>query len=234
MENKFKISFAVILILTIIGCRNIDKKENESVQKETALVQMELGKWNKQNDSLGVELNVSNFKNWRDLINRTEKIVCNDSIPRITLTTDSEIKTIYFRNTCSKEDSFRIIKTKNVISIYNNKISKNLESSIPLDSLENVLRRNIENNGENLELSESPEKLTVCIQYDDKNNFKNLTKTLKQLTETYYQITNKTDLKILLIDENYFSPPPRPKDVILKKTTPQYRQPLHNPLNYDN
>jgi hypothetical protein len=212
MENKFKISFAVILILTIIGCRNIDKKENESVQKETALIQMEFGKWNKQNDSLGVELDVNNFENWLELINRTEKIVYNDSIPKITSTTDSEIKTIYFRNTCSKEDSFRIIKTKNVIAIYNNKISKNNESGIPLDSLENVLRKNIENNGENLGLSESSEKLTICIQYDDKNDFKNLPNILKQLTETYYRITNKTDLKILLIDENYFSPPPRLKD----------------------
>ncbi|EDP69596.1 hypothetical protein FBALC1_05408 [Flavobacteriales bacterium ALC-1] len=214
MENKFKISFTVILILTIIGCQNINKKENVSEQKETALVQMEFGKWNNQNDSLGVELDVNNFENWLELINRAEKIVCNDSIPKITSTTDSEIKTIYFRNTCSKEDSFRIIKTKNVISIYNNKISKNKESGIPLDSLENVLRKNIENNGENLELSESPEKLMICIQYDDKNDFENLPNTLKQLTETYYRITNKTDLKILLVDKKYFSPPPRPKDEI--------------------
>lgn len=208
MENK--ISFAALLILTIIGCRNIDKKENESVQKETALVQIEFGKWNGQNDSLGVELDVNNFNSWFDLINRTEKIVCNDSIPKITLTRDSEIKTIYFRNTCSKEGSFRIIKTKNVIAIYNNMISKNNESGIPLDSLENVLRKDIENNGKNPGLSESPEKLTICIQYDDKNEFNNLTNILNQLTETYYQITNKTDLKILLIDKNYFSPPQRP------------------------
>src|SRR5690606_22979361 len=123
--------------------------------------------------------------------NRTEKIVCNDSIPKITSTTDSEIKTIYFRNTCLKKDSIRIIKTKNVIEIYNNKISKNDESGIPLDSLENVLRKDIENNGKNLELSESSEKLTICIQFDDKNDFKNLPNILKQLTETYYRITNK-------------------------------------------
>ena len=83
-----------------------------------------------------------------------------------------------------------------------------------MDSLENVLRKNIENKGENPELSESPEKLTICIQYDDKNDFDNLPKTLKQLTETYYRITNKTDLKILLVDKKYFSPPPRPKDEI--------------------
>ena len=212
MENKIKVSFAVILILTIIGCRNTDKKEKESTQKETALVQMEFGKWNRQNDSLGVELDVNNFENWIDLINRTEKIVCNDSIPKITSTTDSEIKTIYFRNTCLKEDSIRFIKLKNVIGIYNNKISKNNKSGIPLDNLENVLRKDIENNGENLGLSESSEKLTICIQYDDKNEFKNLPNILNQLAETYYRITNKTDLKILLIHENYFSPPPSPND----------------------
>ncbi|GAL68859.1 hypothetical protein [Jejuia pallidilutea] len=212
MENKFKISFAVILILAIIGCQNIDKKEKESVQKETALIQMEFGKLETQNNSLGIELNVNNFKNWSDLDNRTEKIVCNDSLPKITLTTDNEIKTIYFRNTCLKQDPARIIKTKNVIGIYNNTISKNKEYGIPLDSLESVLRKDIENKGKNLELSESSEKLTICIQYDDKNDFKNLPNILKQLTETYYRITNRTDLKILLVDENYFSPPPRPRE----------------------
>jgi hypothetical protein len=214
MKNINKIPFAVILILTIIGCRNIDKKENEPEQKETALVKMEFGKWNKENDSLGVELDVNNFENWLELTNRTEKIVCDDSIPRITLTTDSEIKTIYFRNSCLKEDPIKIIKTKNVIEIYNNEINKNKEYGIPLDSLENVLRKDIENHGKNPELSESPEKLMICILYDDKNEFKNLPNILNQLTETYYRITNKTDLKILLIDKNYFSPPPMAKDKI--------------------
>lgn len=212
MENKLKISFAVLLILVIIGCRNTDIKEKESTQEETGLVQMEFGKWNRPNDSLGVELNTEKFNNWNDLVERAGKIVCNDSIPKITLATDNEIKTIYFRNTCLKEGSTKMIKTKNVIEIHNNKISKNKEYGIPLDSLEGVLRKDIENKGKNLQLSESPEKLTICIQYDDENNFKNLPNILNQLTETYYRITNKTDLKILLIDENYFSSPPMPKE----------------------
>ena len=214
MRNNIKVSFVLILSLTIIGCRNADKKEKESTGKETALVQMEFGKWNSQNDSLGVELNVSSFENWIDLINRIEKIVCNDSIPKITATTNNEIKTIYFRNTCLEEDVIRFIKLKNVIGIHNNKIRKNNESRIPLDNLENVLRKDIENNGKELSLSESSEKLTICIQYDDKNEFNNLPNILNQLTDTYYRITNKTDLKILLVDERYFSPPPRPKDKI--------------------
>jgi len=212
MKNTLKTSFVLALILLINGCGKVEKKEHEPIEKETAIVQMEFGKWNKQNDSLGIELDVNNFENWIDLINRIEKIVCNDSIPKITSTTNSEIKTIYFRNTCPKKDSIRFIKLKNVIGIYNNKISKNNESSIPLDSLENVLRKDIKNNGKNLGLSESSEKLTICVQYDDKNEFKNLPNILNQLTETYYRITNKTDLKIILVDENYFGPPLRPKN----------------------
>jgi len=212
MEKKIRMSFVFLLILAIIGCQNIDKKVNESVQKETGLVQIEFGKLNQQNDSLSVELDVNSFENWSDLINRTEKIVCNDSVPKITLTTDNEIKILYFKNTCLKEESSRIIKTKNVIGIYNNKISKNNESGISLDSLESVLRNDIENNGKNIRLSESSKKLTICIQYDDKNDFKNLGDILKEITETYYRITNKMDLKVLLIDETYFSPPSRPKE----------------------
>ena len=87
MENKLKISFAVLLILVIIGCRNTDEKEKESTQEETSLVQMEFGKWNRPNDSLGVELNTEKFNNWNDLVERAGKIVCNDSIPKITLAT---------------------------------------------------------------------------------------------------------------------------------------------------
>ena len=144
------------------------------------------------------KLNVNNFGNWTGFVNRIEKIVCNDSLPKITLATDNEIKTIYFRNTCLKDGSARIIKTKNVIEVHNNKINKNTEYGIPLDSLEGVLRKDIENKGKNLELSESPEKLTICIQYDDENNFKNLPNILNQLTETYYRITNKHIYKILI------------------------------------
>jgi len=211
MENKFKISFVIILILAIIGCQNIDKKEKESVQKEIALIQMKFGKGKTQNESRGVELNTKKFTNWNDVVERAGNIVCNDSIPKITLTTNNEIKTIYFSNSCLEEGAIRLIKLKNVIGIYNNKISKNNENDIPLDRLESILKKDIENNGEKSELSESPEKLIICIQFDGKNEFENLPNILKQLTATYYRITNKTDLKILLVDENYFSPPSRPK-----------------------
>ena len=202
----------MLLVMTIIGCQNLDKKEKNLVQKEKPFVQKEFGKWKTKNDSLGVELDFNRFKNWTDLVKRTEEIICNDSLPKITLKTDKELKTIYFRNFCWNDDSFKFVKQKNVFEIYNDTINRNGERTFPLDSLESVLRRDIKNNGENPRLSENPEKLMIFVYYDNKYGFKKLPETLDQLTETYNRITNKTDIKISLIDKENFSPPLPPKN----------------------
>ncbi|WP_282136615.1 hypothetical protein [Seonamhaeicola maritimus] len=212
MRAKIKLSSLILLILTLIGCGNTDKKEKEANEKETQLIQMEFGKLAIENSSLGVELKTNQFNNWVDLVERTGKTVCNDSLPKITLTIDNKTKTIYFRNPCWEDDSYNIIKQKNVIEIHNNKIFKNKESIFPMDSLKGVLKRDIENDGENPMLSENSEKLMVFISYDQNNGFKNLSSILNQLTETYYRITNKTDIKIWLTDREYFRLPPRPEE----------------------
>lgn len=205
MKKTLIIPFQIILILSIIGCQNIDKKEKESVQKEREVVQTEFGILKPERDSLSVELDINNFNNWFDLVNRVEKIACNDSLPKLTLASDKALNTIYFLNTCLEDESMHLIKTKNIIEIHNNKINQNV---FPLDSLESVLRRDIENNGKNPEWSESPEKLIVFISFDTKNEFDKLPHTLKQLTETYNRITNKTDIKIWLDNKEHFNPPP--------------------------
>ena len=217
MRTKIKLSPLILLVLTIIGCGNIDKKEKGSKEKETYLIQMEFGNLASENSSLGVELKTNQFDNWFDLVERTGKIVCNDSLPKITLTLDNKIKTIYLRNPCWEDDSSKIIKQKNVIEIHNNKIFKNKKSIFPIDSLKSVLKRDIENNGGNPILSENSEKLLVFISYDKNNGFKNLSSTLNQLTETYYGVTNNTDIKIWLTDKEYFNPPPRPEEKTEKK-----------------
>lgn len=211
MRTNIKLSSLVLLIFTIIGCGDIDKKGKESTEKETNLIQLEFGRLASKNSSLGVELKPNQFNNWVDLVERAGRIVCNDSLPKITLTTDNKNKTIYFRNPCWEDDSYNIIKQKNIIEIHNNKIFKNRENIFPIDSLKSVLKRDIENNGENSMLSENSEKLTVFISYDKNNEFKNLSSTLNQLTDTYYGITNNTHIKIWLTDKDYFKPPPQPE-----------------------
>lgn len=202
MKDNIKISFLILLILTIIGCQNSEKKERQLVQKD-------FGKWNKESDGLGVELALNRFDNWKDLIKRTEKIACNDSIPKITLKSDNEIKTIYFQNPCWENFASILIKQKNTIEIHNDTINKNYENFYPLDSLESVLKRDIENNGKNPKLSDSPEKLLIYVSYD-KNGLENLPKTLDKLTQAYERITNKTDINIWLNEKFDIPPPPPP------------------------
>jgi hypothetical protein len=207
MRTNIKISFLILLILTIIGCQNSEKKEKQ-------LVQIDFGKWDKESVNLGVELVYNRFENWKDLLKRTEKIACNDSIPKITLKSDKKIKTIYFHNPCWENFACILLKQKNTIEIHNDTINKNYENFYPLDSLESVLKRDIENNGENPKLSDNPEKLLIYVSYD-KNGFENLPKTLDKLTQAYERITNKTDINIWLNEKfDIPPPPPPPKEII--------------------
>jgi len=208
MKTKIKISVLIFLVLAIIGCQNVEKKEGNLNQEKKMLNQKEFGKLKTGNDSLEVEININQFSNWIVLADRTEEIVCNDSLPIIRLTTDKELKTIYFHNVCWDGSSFQGIKQKNVVEIQNELIKKN-ERIFPMDSLKSVLRRNIENYGKNPQLAENPNKLAILISYD--NEFQNLPNILNQITKTYEKITNKTDINIRLINKENFKIPPIPK-----------------------
>ena len=200
-------SFVIILTLLINGCGKVEKKEQKSIEKETPIVQSKFGKYNAKNDSLSVELNTKKFNNWNDLVERAGKIVCNDSIPKITLKTNNEIRTIYFHNPCWENDSYKIIKSKNVIEIHNDTIFKYEKGSFPLDSLESVLKKDITNNGINPMLSENSKKIVISISYDKKNKFNKLLENLDKLTEKYYEITKNTDIEIWLTDKEFLKLP---------------------------
>ena len=193
-------TFLILLVLTIVGCQNYEKKENLLVQKE-------FGKWRKDYDSLSVELNLKEFNNWKELIEQAERISCNDSVPKITFITEKILKTIYFQNPCWENFGCILIKEKNVIEIHNNKISKNFGELYPLDSLESILKRDYENNGKNPSLNDNPEKLLIKISYD-KNGFKNFEQTLIRLTETYERISKKTNINIWLNEKLEIPKPP--------------------------
>ena len=207
---NIKETFLILLTLTIVGCQTNGKKENLLVQKE-------FGKWRKDSDSLSVELNLKEFKSWNALRERTEEISCNDSVPKITLKTEKELKTIYFQNPCWENFACILIKQKNVIEIHNDTVNKNFRNFYPIDSLKNILRRDVANNGKNPELCEKPEKLLIYISYDNMQTEK-LLKTLNIVTQEYEKITSKRDIKIWLnekIQVEYSEIPPMP--VELKK-----------------
>ncbi len=201
---KTKIYSVILIIITVVGCNYNTKNDNNKI------IQKEFEQWNSESSELGVQLEVNQFKNWDDLIKRTEQIVCQDSIPYINLKTSKKLKTIYIESHCWEKDSNLMIKERNVLEIKNNSIYKNNAEPLPLDSLESLLKRDIFNNGKNKNLSENSEKLKVFIYYNN-DKFKTLPNTLNQLTETYLKITDKTNINIWIIDKDKFKLPLKPK-----------------------
>ena len=194
-------------MILINGCGKTEKREQKSIVKETATIQREFGKWKTKNDNLSVELNTKKFNNWNDLIERSGKILDNDSIPKITLTTNKEIRIIYFHNPFQEDGSLKIIKSKNVIDIHNDTIFKHELGNFPVDSLQSILKMDINNNGVNPILSENSEKLMISVSYDKKNDFNKLLENLEKVTKQYYKITNNTDIKIWLTDRELLKTP---------------------------
>lgn len=192
-----------LLIFVILTYSCVNTKENElgiSIKK--------YGLLKGESDSTSIELEIHKYGTWRNLLNRTEQIACNDSIPKITLKNNKNLKAVYFRNPCSEDFGCILIKQKNIIEIHNDTINKSDEYFYPLDSLKNVLKRDFYNNGKNPELSDNPKKLLINISYDELEPEK-LTHTLDKLTKAYEEITNRTDI-IIWLKEKYFWPPPPP------------------------
>ena len=197
MQIKTNIKVIFFLFTILFGCQNTKKKH---ITKTT------FGK-QKGSDSPGAELVYDKYYNWGDIIKETERMVCNDSIPKITLKFNHEIKTIYFHNPCWEDFGCILIKAKNTIEIHNDTIIKNHQNFYPLDSLKAVLKRDLENNGKIPNLSDSPKKFLIYISYD-KNKFENFPKTLDKLTQAYQHVTNKTDINIWLNKRLNIPPPP--------------------------
>jgi hypothetical protein len=108
MKSPIKISFLILMFLTLLNCQNAEKKSIQIVEKDFCLL-------GKENDSIAVELNLSEFNDWKKILERTEQIVCNDSLPKVTLKNDSVIKRVYLRNPCWEGLACILVKQKNVI-----------------------------------------------------------------------------------------------------------------------
>ena len=201
MNANIKLLVLGLLNLTIVSCQNFYKGEKQKIQKE-------YGNINHIDSSRSVELELSHYYGWRTLLEQTQRIACNDSLPKITLETDRERKTVYFNNPCWDHYACIFIKEKNTIKIHNDSIGKFHDELYPLDSLTSILKRDIGNNGKDSRLSDSPEKILIYLSYD-KNRYENFPKTLDKLTQVYESITNKTDINIWL-DQKLDTPPPPP------------------------
>ena len=202
MKNYIQIAFLILIVLSIISCQNLK-------QKDTPLDLIEFGIEESQNDSLGVELKLDSFDDFKDLINRVNQIVCNDSLPKIVIKNKKKNKSVYLRNPCSENYGCILIRSRNSVDIINDTIFKHWEKYYPLDSLDNVLKRDLNNYGKNPFYSDHPEKLLIRVYYT-KEGIKRLPKMLDKLTKTYSKLDSIHEIKIWLTNYYPFIPAPPP------------------------
>ncbi len=186
-----------MLIKTWVFCVSFLFIIISSCRYKEQLPQRDFGKFEKSTDSLSVELIYSQFSNWDELIKRVDEIVCNDSVPKMTLRSNTEVNTIYFHTPCWERHSCLLYFKKNIIRVCNDSIGKPQNVIYPLDSLEGFLKKDIENRGKDPYLSESPDKLIFRVSYDN-SRFKNFPQTMAKVVEVYETVTNKTDIYIQL------------------------------------
>ena len=198
--KKYSIILFSIVCVIVISCTN-------NFNEESILIHKSYG-WKIQDTSLITDLDYKNFKKFKGFVKRIETIVCEDSIPRITLKHKDYIQYIRISNPCYFKYACVLLKSKNIITIHNNIIDKKGEL-YPMDSLEFIIKRDLNNYGKIPSYADHPDKLLFRITYDT-DKFEQFPEILETLVNTYDKITQKQDIKIWIEEHTYVLPPPPP------------------------
>jgi hypothetical protein len=130
MNTIFKIILLSILILTLSTCQN---PEDHS----TRIIIKEYGTENQSKFRVSKELNLTKFKDWKNLVDRMNQVVCNDSIPTITFKYDSIWKKVYFVNSCPEIQGCS--RDYGSVEILNDSFKSYQDDVYHLDSLPSIL-----------------------------------------------------------------------------------------------
>jgi len=182
-NSKMKLNFAkyLIIILLLASCEN-QKKEI----KEYGFKQKDL-------DSINVSVRISEFDNYKNFLDRLKEIVCYDSIPKIVLETENEIRNIYPIEYC--EIPMFHPRFRNTFFIQMDSIIKN-ERKVEISELSTLMKQNFENMGVKAGFADSPEKVLFIFEYYENTGVDGIEKYLKTITESYDYIESENELKI--------------------------------------
>jgi hypothetical protein len=206
-----KISKLVLIasILFLLGYSCKQNTTNEvNVETQNVKKVKTYGLYFPEQDSISVNLSLDEYKTYKELIDRFQQISCSERIPKITIENDSVIRKIYFASFCD-ESTTPIIKNKNVIEIYDDKIYRGYGLELlPLDSANNYVEKNLKNFGKVDNLSESPDKLFFIIDSNDRSKLNKLENNLLKLIKVFDEVGGNNRLNLLIMQRELPPPPP--------------------------
>jgi hypothetical protein len=153
----------------------------------------EYGFKQKDTDSLNVSVRISKFDNYENFLDRLKEIVCYDSIPKIVLETENNIRNIYPIEYC--EIPMFHPRFRNTFFIQRDSIIKN-ERKVEFSELSALMKQNYENMGKKADFADSPEEVLFIFEYYENNGVDGIEKYLEAITESYDYIQAKEELKI--------------------------------------
>lgn len=198
----------IILLIVIAGCQN--KKQQD---KSNNLV----GKVESNIEDNTVALELAEFDNYPNLLKRVDEIVCNDSIPVVKIRINDTAYIHKVSTPCWDKIGVILIKQKNVLIVHDDSIEKIFTNpwmckKFELSKLGFLLEKDISNNGENENWSESPAKHILSISVSD-DSVNKLQPIFLELSRTYERNFINSDIRIWLTDYvPYFEPPPPPPE----------------------
>jgi len=195
---KSAVELITIIIATIFMLSCSTKPE---IQVQT------YGVITEKNKDIIVTIDPNNYVSFDQLINRVEQIVCNDSIPTISVYNKNVEKQIGLANPCWEGVGCILIRRRNVLKIQDEKIKIN--ETVELDSLGEYISKHYNNYGKSHFLSENPRKARISITYKDLpiSGLKTLTKKIIE----FYEI-QKIETPLILTLDRLIPPPPPPKN----------------------
>jgi methyl-accepting chemotaxis protein len=188
----------LFLILILFSCQ-----EQRNKNKRIKFYYPNQSEFNKSAEYELVD--VKTFKNFDVLIDSVENIKYKSKRIYINVQNDNTEYNI-LASTFFGQDYPPIIKFKNILKISSDSISKNVK--YPIDSLKNVLKRDLENFGKNNRLSDSPKKLIVSVTTDIGKLESLLTKICKTFNEIKTESTDTLLLNLQLNRRLEIVPPP--------------------------
>lgn len=151
--------FEFVILLYLLTILNLSCKGYEFNQEGNGVIYG----CNLQNDSI-VLIEPTNFESFQELYDKVEEISCNSRMAGIELVKEEDRSIFTLSNPCWENYSCILIKRRNVFEIIDHTI--NLEKAYPIDSLDSLLKKHFENNGELPYYSDHPDKVIVSIKYE--------------------------------------------------------------------